>query len=148
MIRLMKKEDAPQAAALEKLNFSMPWSERDFESALEQGNSVYVVCEEQGQIIGICGLLISFDEADVLNVSVHPDFRRRGLAREMMLALMQYGKERGVKNFTLEVRLGNTGAIELYHSLGFCDEGVRPGFYEAPKEDALIMWKRERETVC
>ena len=60
-----------------------------------------------------------------------------------MSRLLEEGKARGIRAFTLEVRVENAGAIQLYEELGFRSEGVRKGFYDLPKEDALIMWKRE-----
>ena len=94
------------------------------------------------QVVGICGVKKIFEEGEISNVAVHPDFRGRGISRKMLDLLMREAREDGVEAFTLEVRAGNRIAIRLYESLGFRTEGVRPGFYDKPVEDGLIMWQR------
>ena len=79
--------------------------------------------------------------ADITNVAVVEKFRKKGVATELLEQLFLRGYERGIENFTLEVRVGNAPAIHLYEKLGFERSGIRPNFYEKPKEDALIMWK-------
>ena len=74
--------------------------------------------------------------------SVAADYRKKGIGRKMMEYMLERAKENGMGDCTLEVRVSNQPAIRLYESLGFKGEGVRPGFYDKPKEDALIMWKR------
>jgi len=93
-------------------------------------------------VLGVCGYLESFGEADICNVSVDKSYQNKGIATKMLECLMKEGADKGVVAYTLEVRAGNKSAIHLYEKLGFVSEGIRPGFYERPKEDALIMWKR------
>ena len=81
-------------------------------------------------------------DADITNVFVRDGYRRRGIAEEMLKKLMEESRGIGARNFTLEVRSSNYAAIRLYEKLGFVSEGVRPGFYDHPKEDALIYWIR------
>ena len=83
-----------------------------------------------------------FEEGDISNVAVLPEHRGRGISRKMLELLMREAREDGVQAFTLEVRAGNAIAVNLYESLGFRTEGVRPRFYDDPVEDALIMWQR------
>ena len=97
---------------------------------------------EPGKIVGMCGVKKIFEEGEISNVAVHPDFRGKGISRKMLNILMREAREDGVQAFTLEVRAGNGIAINLYESLGFRTEGVRRGYYDHPKEDGLIMWKR------
>ena len=97
---------------------------------------------EPGKIVGMCGVKKIFEEGEISNVAVHPDFRGKGISRKMLNILMREAREDGVQAFTLEVRAGNGIAINLYESLGFRTEGVRLGYYDHPKEDGLIMWKR------
>ena len=75
-------------------------------------------------------------------MAILAEYRRQGLGKRLLVELLKTGKELGADAFTLEVRAGNEAAIRLYESLGFVSEGVRPDFYERPREDALIMWKR------
>jgi len=142
-IRRMTLDDVPHAARLEKENFSDPWSEQSFREEVQNPDALYLVACEDEQVLGICGLLISYDEGDVLNVSVSDKARRRGIGEAMLKELMLQGKQRGVNAFTLEVRKGNQPAIALYEKLGFVSEGVRPNFYRNPTEDAVIYWKRD-----
>ena len=82
-------------------------------------------------------------EGDVTNIAVFPEYRGRGIGAALTKALIVEGRKRGMNAFTLEVRVGNQAAIHIYEKLGFRSEGVRKGFYEKPKEDALIMWRRD-----
>ena len=97
---------------------------------------------EPGKIVGMCGVKKIFEEGEISNVAVHPDFRGKGISRKMLNILMREAREDGVQAFTLEVRAGNGIAINLYESLGFRTEGVRRSYYDHPKEDGLIMWQR------
>lgn len=142
LIRKMTEKDVPQVAALEAANFSMPWSEQAFYEQLEKNNVLYMVAEKEGQIIGVCGYMESYGEADICNVSVDKAYNNRGVATTMLKDLMAEGSRRGISAFTLEVRAGNAAAIHLYEKMGFMKEGLRRGFYERPREDAIIMWKR------
>ncbi len=139
----LTKELVPQVAAIEALCFSEPWSEQAYREACEGENYLYIVAvDREGRAVGMCGLLIGPFEAEVMNVAVHPDFRRQGIAAKLMHALLEAGDAKGVTEYTLEVRAGNTGAIHLYENCGFVGEGIRPDFYRKPTEDALIMWRR------
>lgn len=142
-IRRMEERDLDQVAAIEKLVFSEPWSRQGFADTYRKKENCYLVAAQDGQVLAYCGLWSVLDEADICNVAVREDARRRGLAEAMLTKLMDEGKKMGVSAFTLEVRVGNAPAIALYHKLGFADAGVRPGFYAKPREDALIMWKRD-----
>ena len=77
-----------------------------------------------------------------MNVSVEKEYRRQGIAGMILDALLEEGKKRGVKEFTLEVRESNEGARRLYEKKGFVNEGVRPNFYSNPNEGAVIYWLR------
>ena len=138
-IRKMQESDVKQAAYLEAAVFSDPWSERSFLEALKNEAAYYIVVEEQGEILGQCGYYNMCGEGEILNVAVKETARRQGIARRMLLELREYGYVYGIGSYTLEVRAGNRAAIALYESLGFQKMGVRPGFYENPKEDAIIM---------
>lgn len=140
--RVMEMQDAPAAAHIEAASSREPWSQRSYEDALSNENACYIVAELQGRIVGCCGLWQSFEDADICNVAVEESCRRKGIALQMLRFLMALGEKRGAAHFTLEVRSGNTAAIRLYEKLGFRTEGVRKGFYQNPKEDALIMWRR------
>lgn len=144
-IRRMQEGDLDQVAAMEKAIFSEPWSRKGFEDTYQKKENCYLVIEEDGEILAYCGFWSVLDEADICNVAVREDARRRGLAEAMLKELLKEGGQLGMRAFTLEVRVGNVPAIALYRKLGFESAGVRPGFYTKPNEDALIMWNMQTE---
>lgn len=141
-VRLMKPEDVPEVAKMEAEIFSMPWSENSFLEEVERDDRIFVVAHVDDKLAGYVGIIPSFDEADIANVAVASSMRRCGIAERMLEIAMAWAREMGVKDFALEVRAGNVGAIALYGKLGFISEGIRKNYYEKPTEDALIMWKR------
>jgi len=143
MIRRMTMEDIPKVAKLERDTFQDPWSENVYRKTLELDETCYLVAEENGDIIGVAGVRNILGDGEITNVMVRKDLRGNGLGRKIMLQLLEEGKKLGVIDFTLEVRKSNAPALALYEGLGFISEGIRPGFYDHPKEDAVIMWKRE-----
>lgn len=150
IIRRMLKEDIPQAAEIEKIAFTKPWTKSVFNAVLLLPYAAYYVAVDTdslagpGRIVGVCGVKKIFEEGEISNVAVHPDYRRRGICRQMLERLISEARRDGVQAFTLEVRAGNDAAVHLYESLGFSTEGIRPRFYDKPVEDALIMWLREK----
>lgn len=142
-IRTMQSEDVKRAAELEKAAFSKPWSEASLLSMTDREDALYVVAETDGILVGMCGVINACGDGDVGNVTVEKSFQGKGIAKAMLQTLFMWGQEIGVENYTLEVRAGNQVAINLYESLGFKSEGIRPGFYDLPREDAMIMWKRQ-----
>lgn len=140
VISEMHPEDVGEAAAIERMIFSIPWSENGFLFSLQSQDTLYLTVKTKEKLIAYCGLLQSFDEADITNVAVHPDYRGQGIGNAMLAELMKKGRGRGISRYTLEVRAGNAPAIHLYEKLGFKSVGVRKNFYEKPREDAVIMW--------
>ncbi len=136
--RAMTEADLETAAALEAANFTHPWRYEDLADAFARDTYLYYVAEAEDGIKGLAGILIGYDEAEVLNVSVDKDCRRQGIAKELLRQLLKAGRERGVKDFALDVRCKNTAAIALYEGLGFVREGMRKDFYRDPKEDAYV----------
>lgn len=145
VIRPMEREDVPAVSSLEEAAFSMPWSPEDFLELVDREGSLYVVAVLDGAIIGCCGVTNACGDGDINNVVVDERYRGKGVGRIMLGTLLELGHGIGIVNYTLEVRVSNTPAIRLYEGLGFMSEGIRPGFYDKPKEDAMIMWKRQEE---
>lgn len=142
VIRKMESDDVAEASAIEAETFSMPWSAADFLEMIEADYAHYYVAELGGEIAGCCGVRDICGEGEITNVAVKAAHRQKGIGRKMLEYALAEAAERGIIACTLEVRCSNAPAIRLYESFGFRGEGVRPGFYERPKEDALIMWKR------
>lgn len=141
MITEMKADHVPQVAVLEKFCFADPWSEMSIASELQNLWSYWLVAVSGDTVVGYIGSQSSFDEADVMNVAVHPDFRRQGIAEKLISTLVEELKNRGIHALMLEVRASNAPAIALYEKLGFQQVGLRKNYYRNPKEDALILRK-------
>lgn len=137
----MTAEHVPQVAALEEVCFSDPWSEKSVASELENPLSCWLVALDGETVAGYVGSQTVMDETDMMNIAVHPDFRRQGVARALILALIGELRKRGSRCLTLEVRASNDPARALYESLGFAHVGTRRNYYQNPKEDALILRK-------
>ena len=134
-------EHVTQVAALERLCFADPWSEKSIASELNNPLALWLVAVEEEKVVGYIGSQTVPDESDMMNVAVHPDHRRRGIAEALVTALCDALKERGSVSLTLEVRSSNEPAKALYEKLGFGLAGRRPNYYRNPKEDALILRK-------
>ena len=141
MIETMKPSHVAQVAQLEKICFSDPWSERSIASELENKLAFWLVATEGDTVAGYIGSQTVVGETDMMNVAVHPDFRRRGIAEALVNGLVNNLKQMGSHCLTLEVRASNIPAISLYEKMGFVQVGRRPNYYFHPKEDALILRK-------
>jgi ribosomal-protein-alanine N-acetyltransferase len=141
MIVNMTADHVSQVAALEKVCFSDPWSENSVASELNNKLSLWLVAMEDDTVTGYIGSQTCCDETDMMNVAVHPDYRRRGIAEALVNALVEELKARESRCLTLEVRASNEPAQQLYEKLGFTQVGRRPNYYRNPKEDALILRK-------
>ena len=126
-------------AALERASFSTPWSEAALEEELHNPHAVFrVALDDGGNVIGYVGMHHLVDEGFITNVAVSPTARRQGVAKALIADLTAYGTAHSLYRITLEVRVSNTPAITLYEGAGYVRDGVRPGFYREPTEDAAI----------
>lgn len=141
MIEPMNSSHMSQVAELEKLCFPDPWSEKSIASELNNPLSLWLVVTDGARVAAYVGSQSVMDESDMMNIAVHPDYRRGGLARSLVEALVSELQKKGVRMLTLEVRASNAPAIALYDTLGFAQVGRRKNYYLAPKEDALILRK-------
>lgn len=138
--REMLPEDADAVAEVEKQCFPVPWSRESFWREASNENTLYLLALNDDEVIGYAGTWISFEEAQITNVAIVPEYRGNGNGRAMMEELICRVKEKGVTAMTLEVRPSNAVALGLYESLGFKDCGRRPKYYSDNGEDAIIMW--------
>ncbi len=138
----MTSEHLDAVAALERLCFPNPWSRAMFAEELDNALSAYLVAlDEAGTVVGYAGLQVILDEGTILNIAVHPDARRRGIASQLLQVFLNFAEGNHLAFLTLEVRASNYDAIALYGSRGFREVGRRKNYYEHPREDALIMTK-------
>ena len=137
----MSEEHVPQVAELEKICFSDPWSEKSVAYELTNPLSCWLVAVEDGRVAGYIGSQTVMGESDMMNVAVHPDYRRRGIAERLVNDLVEALKAFESHCLTLEVRESNDSARDLYAKLGFFQAGLRKSYYRNPKEDALILRK-------
>ncbi len=141
-IKLMSVDDIEGVMIVENLSFEIPWSKDAFFQEITKNEfAVYYVALVSDVIVGYAGFWKICDEGHITNVAVHPDYRRNGIAKKLVTKLINYAKKNEIEKMTLEVRTGNTAAIELYSKFGFKPGGLRKEYYEDNLEDALIMWK-------
>ena len=138
-IENMTAAHVAQIAGLEKLCFHDPWSEKSNSSELENALALWLVALEGETVTGYVGSQTVLGWTDMMNVAVHPDYRRRGIGEALVEELIVRLKAMGNECLTLEVRASNEPAKQLYDKLGFREVGRRPNYYRNPKEDALIM---------
>ena len=137
----MKSCHVAQVAALEELCFADPWSEKSIAAELENDLSVWFVALDVDTVVGYVGSQTAGGETDMMNIAVHPDHRRRGIAESLIECLIPALQRRGSTALSLEVRSSNEPAKALYEKLGFLQVGLRKNYYRNPKEDALILRK-------
>ena len=125
-------------AELERLCFPSPWSREALGLLLRDGNFGTATLDGD-TVVAYAGLVRALDEGEITNVATHPDHRKKGYARAVLLALIEAAREAGLVRITLEVRVSNAAARALYASLGFRDCGLRKNFYSSPREDGVIM---------
>jgi ribosomal-protein-alanine N-acetyltransferase len=138
-IRPLSSFDAAEMAELEQRCFPLPWSFESVKAELASPIAVYFGAFTEGRLAGYAGLHIIMDEGYITNIAAAPEHRRRGLASALLKKLIGVGRERGLRFLTLEVRKSNDAARKLYEKHSFCAVGVRKGYYEKPREDAVIM---------
>lgn len=136
--RKMCVEDISAVAAIERMVFSRPWTERSFAEAVQQ-DTLFVVVLKKNTIVGYCGMYCSYEEGEITNVAVMPQVQGHGIGRKMMQFLLRQAGEKGISRVFLEVRISNRNAIHLYENLGFKNCGIRKNFYELPREDGMVM---------
>ncbi|ETT52443.1 ribosomal-protein-alanine acetyltransferase [Paenibacillus sp. FSL R7-269] len=141
VFRLMLLEDVPEILVIEREAFTMPWTEEAFRNELTHNHfAKYMVMELAGHIIGYAGMWAIVDEAHVTNIALLEAYRGRKWGERLLDELMRTAAYLGMQSITLEVRVSNEVAQNLYRKKGFKPAGTRKGYYSDNREDALIMW--------
>ena len=141
----MQLADIEAVLAIEQQAFTMPWTDAMFRSELQNKRTSHMlvarVAQDHCPVVGYLGYRVVLDEMHVILIAVAPAWRQRGIARQMMCQAMDQARAAGCTRATLEVRVSNTPAQQLYYGLRFAPVGTRPKYYMRPTEDALILWR-------
>lgn len=138
----MTAEHVDDIMVIEKLSFTIPWSRDAFiEEVTNNKFARYLCAKINDKVIGYAGFWKVCDEGHITNIAVHPEFRNNKVGSILMERLLEMAKKEGVSAVTLEVRISNIPAQNLYKKYGFKVMGIRKGYYADNGEDALIMWK-------
>jgi [ribosomal protein S18]-alanine N-acetyltransferase len=137
----MTLKDIDDVLIIEHQSFATPWSREAFYNELTNNQfAVYIVLEEDAQVIGYCGVWVVVDEGHITNIAILPEYRGRKLGEALLTNLIEAAKQLGAIKLTLEVRVTNYVAQALYRKLGFEDGAIRKRYYTDNQEDALVMW--------
>lgn len=131
------EKDAELIAEIERHCFSTPWTAEQVKSS--DDSTVFFLARANEKVVGYGGMYTVLDEGYVTNIGVLPEFRRQGIGAKIVNKLIDFSKEKSLSFLSLEVRVSNIAAIELYKGFDFKEVGKRKNFYHNPKEDALIM---------
>lgn len=145
----MRRRHLRSVLRIESQVYPRPWSLSLFVSELALRNSrAYWVARVDGVVVGYCGLMVTVDDGHVTTLAVDPAWHRRSVGSRLLLTLAREAIRRGTTGLTLEVRMGNKGAQELYRRFGFRPAGVRKNYYMETNEDALVMWADDVDTAA
>ncbi|NUR75527.1 MAG: ribosomal protein S18-alanine N-acetyltransferase [Thermoleophilia bacterium] len=140
-IRVLDLADLDAIEMIEQRAYPTPWSRSMFASELAKPTSICLGAFEGSDLVGYVINSRYVDAWHVMNVAVHPDHQRRGVATALLERLFELTRGDERRGYTLEVRVSNEDAIRLYEKLGFESRGIRRGYYTDNREDALIMWR-------
>lgn len=144
----MRRRHLRGVLRIEQQVYPRPWSASLFASELAlRSTRAYYVARVGRDVVGYAGLMMSVDDGHVTTIAVDPRWQRHHIGTRLLLALVREALDRGSVALTLEVRLSNRGAQELYRRFGFRPVGVRKGYYADTKEDALVMWAHDVATA-
>lgn len=140
VIEQMTSKDIDGVFEVEKNCFEHHWSKDAFKKELNNEVAIYLVAKLDGKVVGYVGIWFVMDEGHITNVAVHSDYRGRKIGDKLVQALVELCRENNIVSMTLEVRVSNIVAQNLYKKYGFKLAGIRKEYYSDNKEDAMIMW--------
>ena len=146
-IEPMRPADLDAVVEIERASFPSPWSRRAFLYELEQNRVAHLwvgradgaIRSKPRPVVGYLCVWVIAGEIHVTNLAVHPAWRRQGVARHLLGALLEHYRRDGATRVVLEVRPGNVEARRLYEAFGFREVGLRKGYYFDTGEDALLL---------
>ena len=134
-----EKDDISALVEIENEAFSTPFKEKDFLDIYESEISSVLVAKMGGRVVGYVSFTIIIDECQIINFATKNEFKRQGVGKKVMEALLDHGRTCGVTKYFLEVRQSNEGAISLYKKYGFVPVGISKNHFSQPREDAILM---------
>lgn len=141
IIRPMTVDDIDEVMEIEHLSFTLPWSRQAYINEITKNLfAKYYVVEDHGSVIAFCGCWTIIDEAHITNIAVLPEYRGRKIGEMLLRYVMGVASLQGAKTMTLEARVSNVVARNLYQKLGFQEGGIRKNYYSDNGEDAIVMW--------
>ena len=147
-VQRMRRRHLRGVMAIERQVYPRPWSPNLFLSEMSDlRNRTYLVARIGKEVVGYGGVMSYGDEAHVTTIAVDPDHHRRKIGTRLLYELVTDGIRMGARAVSLEVRMSNTGAQDLYRRFGFRPVGVRKGYYQETGEDALVMWAEDLRTA-
>ena len=140
---LMTNKDVNGVFNISNACFSMPWSIESIEGEINNPLAKYIVArdEDSNLVVGFVGIWIVVGEGSITNIAVHPDYRKQGIGAKLLESLINLCTHFDCSLINLEVRASNYPAQNLYEKYGFVVDGLRKGYYEDNKEDAILMTK-------
>ncbi len=143
VIRKMEERDLDRIIEIEKDAFTTPWSKNAFFLEITKNQLArYIVAEIDNFVVGYGGIWLIIDEGHITNIAVDSRYRGLGVGKKLVEGLICLCRENNIGDMTLEVRVSNIVAKNLYKKYGFIESGIRPNYYSDDNEDAIIMWKK------
>lgn len=144
VITPMRRRHVRSVLRIEEQVYPRPWTSSLFLSELAlRTTRAYFVARIGRDVVGYAGVMVSFEDSHVTTIAVDPAWQRHGIATRLLVALVRESLVRGAQHMTLEVRMSNKGAQDLYRRFGFAPVGVRKNYYPETNEDALVMWAHD-----
>ncbi len=139
IVRKMQPQDMAAVIDMEKVTFADPWSEQAIGDTANQSHAYILVALQDEEVVGYCIAYQILDEAEIARIAVKDTFRKQGVGRSLLDAVLAESRAKGGRRVLLDVRESNLTARTFYRNYGFCEDGIRKNYYEMPKEDAVLM---------
>lgn len=145
-VRKMEMTDVPEVMKIDSLSFPAPWTREIYEQELTKNDYAhYFVMTKGDEIIGYVGMWLVFDDAQITNIAVHPQYRGKSIGEKLFGFALSFAFQRGAQKLSLEVRPSNYVAKSMYKKFGLQKGGIRKNYYPDNGEDAIVMWVKLTE---
>ncbi|SFM14548.1 ribosomal-protein-alanine N-acetyltransferase [Gracilibacillus orientalis] len=139
--RIMTETDIEAVKEIDKRSFPIPWPDDIYKEELTKNQyAQYFVATLNDKVVGFCGSWMVLDEAQITNIAIDPDYRGQGYGQGLFQYLINYAVAHGIRHLSLEVRVSNITAQQMYKKFGMKLGGIRKNYYSDNQEDALVLW--------